>query len=94
MRFLPENSMITPPSGDDAIKLSCFSAVIPVRGWNQWVKCVAPCSTAQSFMASATALATSVLRLAPSSMVFLSESYTPKGSFAFIALSSNTRLPK
>ena len=29
---LPENSIITPPSGDGVIKLSCFSAVIPVRG--------------------------------------------------------------
>ena len=35
---LPENSMITPPSGEGSIKLSCFSAVIPVRGWNQCVK--------------------------------------------------------
>ena len=32
---------------------SCFSAVEPVSGWNQWVKCVAPCSSAQSFMAAA-----------------------------------------
>ena len=29
---LPENSMITPPSGEGEIKLSCFSAVMPVRG--------------------------------------------------------------
>jgi len=50
--------MITLPSGAGVIKLSCFSAVIPVRGWNQWVKWVAPFSTAQSFMAAATALAT------------------------------------
>ena len=34
---LPENSMITPPSGDGVMKLSCFSAVIPVSGWNQCV---------------------------------------------------------
>ena len=47
------------------IKLSCFSAVIPVRGWNQWVKWVAPFSTAQSFIASATALATDRSSLAP-----------------------------
>ena len=39
------------------IKASCFSAVTPVSGWNQWVKWVAPFSTAQSFMAAATALA-------------------------------------
>ena len=31
-------------------KESCFSAVVPVRGWNQCVKCVAPFETAQVFM--------------------------------------------
>jgi hypothetical protein len=39
-------------------KLSCFSDVMPVRGWNQCVKCVAPFSIAHSFMACATTLAT------------------------------------
>ena len=33
----PENSMITRPSLGAEIKESCFSAVTPVRGWNQWV---------------------------------------------------------
>ena len=65
--------MITRPSGAGEMKLSCFSAVIPVSGWNQCVKCVAPCATAQSFIAPATALATSLFRFAPSSIVFLSE---------------------
>ena len=51
--------------GAGVMKLSCFSAVIPVRGWNQCVKCVAPFSTAQSFMASATALATDRSSLVP-----------------------------
>ena len=32
---LPENSIITVPSPTGEIKLSCFSAVIPVIGWNQ-----------------------------------------------------------
>ena len=41
------------------MKPSCFSAVTPVSGWNQWVKCVAPCSSAQFFMASAMSLAAS-----------------------------------
>ena len=76
------------------MKLSCFSAVTPVRGWNQWVKWVAPCSTAQSRMAAATALATWVSSAAPSSMVFFRESYTLEGSLARITRSSNTRLPK
>ena len=34
----PENSMsIFPSSSGWVMKESCFSAVIPVRGWNQWV---------------------------------------------------------
>ncbi len=51
------------------MKLSCFSAVTPVRGWNQWVKWVAPRATAQSFMAAATALATPMFSFSPRSMV-------------------------
>ena len=46
-----------PPTG--WMKLSCFSAVTPVSGWNQWVKWVAPCSSAQTFMPSAMSFATS-----------------------------------
>ena len=57
--------MMTRPSGAGLIKLSCFSAVIPVMGWNQWVKWVAPFSTAQSFMAEATASATVGSSLTP-----------------------------
>ena len=34
---LPENSTMTPPSGRGDTKDSCFSAVKPERGWNQWV---------------------------------------------------------
>ena len=49
--------MMTPPSAVGEMKESCFSAVIPVIGWNQCVKCVAPCSIAQSFMELATTLA-------------------------------------
>ena len=45
------------PSG--VMKDSCFSAVMPVIGWNQWVKWVAPFSIAQSFMALAMMLAIS-----------------------------------
>ena len=29
--------MMTPPSAVGEMKLSCFSAVMPVSGWNQWV---------------------------------------------------------
>ena len=34
---LPENSRITLPPPTGLMKLSCFSAVTPVMGWNQWV---------------------------------------------------------
>ena len=35
--ILPENSLITCPSAVGERKASCFSAVRPVMGWNQWV---------------------------------------------------------
>jgi hypothetical protein len=35
--LLPENSIRTLPSAVGAMKESCFSAVSPVGGWNQWV---------------------------------------------------------
>jgi hypothetical protein len=48
----PENFSSTRSSPESctlrSMKLSCFSAVSPVMGWNQWVKCVAPCAVAQS----------------------------------------------
>ena len=43
--------MMTSLSLTGVMNASCFSAVKPVIGWNQWVKCVAPFSIAQSFMA-------------------------------------------
>src|SRR5690625_4658719 len=51
------------------MKESCFSAVYPVSGWNQCVKCVAPLSTAHSFMAIATASAIVMSRGRPFSIV-------------------------
>ena len=68
IRFLPLNTMMGLPSSSSK-KESCFSAVEPVRGWNQWVKWVAPRSRAQRFMAWATSLAMLASRGAPSSMV-------------------------
>ena len=76
------------------MKLSCFSAVMPVMGWNQWVKWVAPFSTAQSFMAAATALATEGSSFAPFWMVCFRERYTSSGKRAFMTRLSKTRLPK
>lgn len=65
--------MITLPSPQGLMKLSCFSAVMPVMGWNQWVKWVAPLLTAQSFMQAATTSATPGSRGAPRWMVFFKE---------------------
>ena len=66
MSSLPENSMITRPPSTGERKLSCFSAVMPVIGWNQCVKCVAPFSMAQSFMALATTVAAALSSRRPS----------------------------
>ncbi len=62
--------MITRPSPVGLMKESCFSAVMPVMGWNQWVKWVAPLAVAQSFMASAMGFATSRGRAEPEAMQF------------------------
>ena len=61
--------MMTVPSAQGEMKESCFSAVMPVIGWNQWVKWVAPFSMAQSFMALATTLATAGSSFLPICMV-------------------------
>jgi len=37
MSILPENSLMTRPSPVGVRNASCFSAVRPVMGWNQWV---------------------------------------------------------
>ena len=50
------------------MKASCFSAVTPVMGWNQWVKWVQPFSVAHCFMASAISLAMERSREVPSVM--------------------------
>ena len=59
----PENFSSTRSSPEictfRSAKLSCFSAVSPVMGWNQCVKCVAPWNTAQSRATDATESATS-----------------------------------
>src|SRR5688500_13736408 len=38
----PSNCSIAVPSPLIVKNESCFSAVLPVNGWNQWVKCVTP----------------------------------------------------
>ena len=76
------------------MKLSCFSAVIPVIGWNQCVKWVTPFSTAHSFIALATMFATCGSRGSPCSRVRFRALYVSFGSLSFITLSLNTMLPK
>ena len=49
---------MTPPE-TGVRNASCFSAVTPVIGWNQCVKCVQPFATAHSLMAFATESAAS-----------------------------------
>src|SRR4029077_5376049 len=51
---LPVNSAIAEPPSVGTRNESCFSAVSPVIGWNQWVKWVAPRSMAHSLMVAAT----------------------------------------
>ena len=75
------------------MKLSCFSAVIPVIGWNQCVKCVAPFSTAQSFIALATTFAISRATGLPSLTDFLSALKVSFGRRCFIVKSLKTIVP-
>ena len=92
--ILPENLEIGSPWLSGSIKASCFSAVPPVKGWNQCVKCVAPFSMAHLFIACA--IASAVVRSSDSSLatVFFHASYTGFGSLSFISFSPNTSMPK
>ena len=48
------NDSIGCPFSSNVRKASCFSAVCPVCGRNQWVKCVSPWPIAHSLMSFAT----------------------------------------
>ena len=86
--------MMTRPPSTGERKLSCFSAVMPVMGWNQWVKCVAPFSMAQSFMALATTTAALLSRRFPSWMERCTCRNTSFGKRARMTESLNTMEPK
>ena len=86
--------MMTLPPSTGAMKLSCFSAVMPVMGWNQWVKWVAPFSMAQSFMALATTVAALLSRRLPSFMERWTCRNTSLGKRARMTESLKTMLPK
>ena len=91
---LPVNWASAVPSPTGAKNESCFSAVEPVRGWNQWVKWVAPRSSAQSFMAAATESARSGSSAAPRSIVSCSLRNASLGRRARCAPGPNTLAPK
>ena len=67
---------------------------MPVMGWNQWVKWVAPLDSAQSFMAFATASAMAGSSGVPSRMVCCKARYTFLGRRSFMAASPKAILPK
>ena len=85
--------MMARPSLHGSRKLSCFSDVMPVRGWNQCVKWVAPFSMAHSFMAWATTFATSISRGLPSFIVLIRLLYVADGRRSCIVCSLNTIEP-
>ena len=72
--------MRTEPSSLGVMNESCFSDVMPVSGWNQCAKCVAPFSSAHSFIAWATSFAMSRSRALPSLMTLVSSLYVGLGS--------------
>jgi hypothetical protein len=76
---LPENSAIAVPSPAGPKKESCFSAVEPVRGWNQCVKWLAPRSSAHSRIAEATVSASAGSSGSPEATAAVRRSYTERG---------------
>ena len=72
----PVNFSMGRPSRSNHRNASCFSAVDPVIGWNQWQKCETPSSSAHSFTACAMASATGRSSLRPCSMVSAQRAYT------------------
>ena len=75
-------------------KASCFSAVSPVCGWNQCVKCVTPRAIAHSLMTCATVGAISTSSFFPRRIAAASLAYTSFGSFAFIWRAPKVLTPK
>ena len=94
MSCAPEKRSMGRPSSSKVRKASCFSAVRPVWGWNQWQKCVAPLPSAHSFTAWATSPAMAGSSRVPRRIVSCRERNTGLGSFSFIASTSNVLQPK
>ena len=66
------NDSTAPLFASSVRKASCFSAVSPVCGWNQWQKWVTPREIAHSFTAFATAGAISRSSFFPSRIASVS----------------------
>ena len=73
---------------------SCFSAVSPVIGWNQCVKCVAPCAVAQSRATEAMVSAASRGSGVPLRSVASRAWYASRGRRSLSLIRSRTWRPK
>ena len=93
MSWAPLKRSMGAPSSSKVRKASCFSAVRPVWGWNQWQKWVAPFSSDHSLTAWATSLAMAGSRRRPLRMVSCKDSKMALGSFCFIAFASKVFEP-
>ena len=93
IRFLPLNAWMARAVPAGSMKELCFSAVPPVRGWNQCVKCVAPLERAHSFIACATSAAMDGSSGLPSFTVARSFAAADFGRKARISFSPNTSSP-
>src|SRR5690242_15388612 len=94
MSCSPENFSIGVLFSSKLRNESCFSAVSPVCGWNQWQKCVTPREIAHSLMTCATVGAISMSSFFPSRTDATSLAYTSAGSFARICFAPKVLMPK
>ncbi len=93
IRFLPEKRAKVSAMPAGSKKASCFSAVLPVSGWNQCVKCVAPRSIPHCFRACATSLAIEGSSGVWSRIVCSSASAVSFAKYSRIAFSLKTSEP-
>ncbi len=77
-----------------SMKLSCFSAVSPVMGWNQCVKWVAPCEVAHSRATAAMVSAVPRESGVPFVRVVISAWYASRGRRSLNFNRSRTCPPK
>src|SRR6185312_17060712 len=90
----PVNDSMGWRSSSNDRNASCFSAVRPVCGWNQCVKCVTPREIAHSLITWATVGAMSWSSFFPWRIEDRSLAYTSRGNLARICLTPNVLTPK